>query len=171
MKVLYGLLLILLIIIGAAFYYYFVVLPENISNALLGGNEKPIPQKIIEKGESLGLDVEKDPGKIVRKLEDNNINIEEIKELIEKAKQSDLDSAEIAFQFLKDNFDFGDFPIDSFKNEFHQYFDQKRFEKAMDFYEKNKDQMPIIYPVLKESLIKYLEKIQEDDTLFIELKK
>jgi|GEM_PF-2436000 len=175
MKILYTILILLLLIIGGALYYYFVMLPEKLSTALIHeGQSEPIPQKIIEKGKSIGLEVKEDPKDIIKKLNEKNTNIDELKDFVRSveydqvekflkdASKQELDSSELAYQYLRENFDFGDFPIDSFESEFNQYFEPERLNDALDFYERNKNQMPVIYPMLKETFIKYLDKIEKE---------
>ncbi len=167
-------LIILILVIGGAFYYYFNILPERLSHALITDDtSKPLPQKIIKKGKSMGIDVLDQPEKVreilVKKKLDtrevvefvDKIEYKQVEEFMEKTKSHEIDSAEMAFNFLKENIDFGDFPIDDFKDEFHRYYDSEKMNAAMEFYEKNKEQMPVLYPVVKQTIIKYLEKLSD----------
>ena len=168
-------LLIIGFLLGGAWYYYYHLLPNNISDKLW---KKDLAVRLTDE-EQKALGVEDEQKLQVEKLIqlsllENDVNLEEliqwveniepeqVESLMDECAKMNLDSVDLSFEQATSHFDFGDFPIDSFQTEYKILYDEKKLEQALSLYEKNKEQLPLILPMLKKSAIRYLKKIEID---------
>ncbi len=168
-------LLIIGFLLGGAWYYYYHTLPNTITDKILN---KDLQVKLtVEKQKALGVKDEKRvpvDELIQLSLRENNVTIGELIQWVENIEpgqvesfmdecaKMNLDSVDLSFEQVTSYFDFDDFPIDSFQTEYEVLYDEKKLEQALSLYEKNKEQLPLILPMLKKTAIRYLKKIESD---------
>jgi hypothetical protein len=155
---------------GAAFYHFYFTMPDKMLEKSINqwmGNKNPSnPNDNSGKADfskNLQAVLVKKDVKIESLIEFvEGVKLEEAKAFLQNCTSRAETSEKIDFQFITTQFDFGDFPIDSFKTEYELFYDPIKMDIALDLYEKNKNQMPVIFPMMKESIIRYLKKLDND---------
>lgn len=169
-KISIALLMIALVMIGA-FYVYDRFVIDQFSEAIIEEDiPKVVPDNLKKNALSLKKDLSKNSDNIVEYLHKNQVSLEEFNALIdnveyyevekfmERVKTKQFENPEQAFDFISRSFDFGDIPLDSFKDDFIRNYDNEKFDQFVLYFENNKDQMQMMFPLAKETLKKLLKK-------------
>ena len=102
-------------------------------------------------------------------LEDFNVlidNIEyyEVEKFMENIKHDKFKNPNQAFDYITQHFELNNFPIENYRDDFVKNYDPQRFTQFLSFFEDNKKQAPMMFPIAKETLKKLLAEEYEKRT-------
>lgn len=153
-------------------YRYYV--PEKLSEAIMEDRiPEYLPEKMKANARAMRKIMDENADEVVAYLDHNEVSVQEVsafiddvkyrevETLVKKSKEEAFDDPNEAFDFIKQNFDFGDLPVENFRDDFIEYYDKGKFKLAVTYFEINKDQMQAMFPVVKETLKKMLEEKSE----------
>lgn len=169
-KLVLGIIVISLVAVGV-FYVYNRYVIQHVSEAIIQ-EEIPdvVPENLKRNALSLKKDLSRNSDDIVEYLHQNEVPLEEFNSLIDKVeyyevqkflervKSKEFSNANEAFDFISQSFDFGDIPLENFRDDFVRNYDNEKFDQFARYFERNSDQMQMMFPLAKETLKKLLVK-------------
>lgn len=167
-------LLVLVLIVGAlgwlAHHVWYSFLPKKAAN-LIVADELPsfFPAPLREKVRYVQQEVS-DHSETVREFISKNeipeedvfdaidrIRYKDVENFVQKAKARQYENADQLYDHIIREFDLRNLPVENFRDEFRNNYQQEKLDKAIAYFEKNKNDIQIMFPTMKEmakSLIK-----------------
>lgn len=167
-KLILFLIIISLIIIGIFYIYerYFI---SHLSDAIIE-EEIPevVPENFRENAVVLKRELSQKSDVIAKYLHQNDVpltdfitlidNVEyyEVEKFMHNVKSEKFKNANQAFDFIAQYFELSDVPIEDFRDDFVKHYDPEKFKELLNFFEQNKKQAPMMFPVAKETFKKLI---------------
>jgi hypothetical protein len=119
---------------------------------------KFVQQEVSDHSETMKKFIEKNdiPEEDVFAVIDR-IKYKDLENFVQKAKASEYENADQLYDHIIKEFRLGKLPVESFRDEFRDAYQQEKLEKAVAYFDKNKNDIQFMFPTMKEmakSLIK-----------------
>ncbi|MCC5930199.1 MAG: hypothetical protein JJU28_13205 [Cyclobacteriaceae bacterium] len=119
---------------------------------------KFVQQEVSEHTETMRKFIEKNdiPEEDVFAVIDR-IRYKDLENFLQKAKARQYENADQLYDHIIGEFRLGNLPVESYRDEFRNTYQQEKLERAIAYFERNKNDIQIMFPTMKEmakSLIK-----------------
>jgi len=177
-RIISTLFIIVLLLAAFGFYYYAVLLPRKLSEAVIHEDKeipRTLPEKYRKKVEAIRQEVKHtSTERVITYFESKEVTFEDVLTFIDQIDANDIEKAASkidtsvfespgqVFDTLIAHFDFKDIPVENFREDFIGNVDKHKIGIAMQYYHDNKEQLPLLLPMAKQTLKKVLIKKKEE---------